>query len=331
MQADIRPATGADVAQMTELLLTDAAARRAHDPQVWPIADDARDAVARALTAALSGDDQPVRQQWLVADHGGALVGLVHSMRLPVPPIYAGLHGDPGLLLPEALVTPDAPAGTIAALIEAAEADLRASGAEVLLASFVTGDAWRRGLVQTGYRPLTLYLAKTGFDGGAAPRGLRPADEADIGEIVALSARNRAVLAALDGFWSAHRDADERFDNWMRLSLTFDDRDMLVDGSPGAVAGYAIAQPATRLHFPAAHDISAMGFLDDYFHTDFADPTVLHRGGARAQALLAAAERAFAGRGKSGALVVCPAAWRSKIALLEGAGYRVALTWMIKR
>jgi hypothetical protein len=46
---------------------------------------------------------------------------------------------------------------------------------------------------------------------------------------------------------------------------------------------------------------------------------------------LAAAERAFARRSFTTALAVCPAAWASKAALLERAGYRTAKMWMLKR
>ena len=44
--------------------------------------------------------------------------------------------------MPECFVTRDAPLGTIEALDEAAEADLRGAGAELLLASFISGDDW---------------------------------------------------------------------------------------------------------------------------------------------------------------------------------------------
>jgi len=33
----------------------------------------------------------------------------------------------------------------------------------------------------------------------------------------------------------------------------------------------------------------------------------------------------------SAAVVVCPAAWTSKITVLERAGYKTAIMWMIKR
>src|SRR4029079_6706799 len=110
-----------------------------------------------------------------------------------------------------------------------------------------------------------------------------------------------------------HPQADARFNVWMKRSLTLRDRDMLVTASPGDLDGYGIAQPASRLHFPPAHDIAATGIIDDYFHTEFADPADLKNGGRGATSLLRAAEAAFADRGVKAALVVCPAAWSSKI------------------
>lgn len=50
-----------------------------------------------------------------------------------------------------------------------------------------------------------------------------------------------------------------------------------------------------------------------------------------ASSLLRAAEAAFVDRGMSAAVVVCPAAWTSKITVLERAGYKTAIMWMIKR
>ncbi|MDJ0820373.1 MAG: hypothetical protein QNJ09_01015 [Paracoccaceae bacterium] len=102
-------------------------------------------------------------------------------------------------------------------------------------------------------------------------------------------------------------------------------------GSSDSVDGYVIAQPASRLHFPPAHDITGTGVIDDYHHPDLADPETIANGGEGAAALLHAAETAFDKRGVQAAFVVCPAAWRSKIELLENAGYETAMVWSIKR
>lgn len=106
---------------------------------------------------------------------------------------------------------------------------------------------------------------------------------------------------------------------------------MFVAGSLNTLSGYVIAQPASRLHIPVAHDISNIGVIDDYFHRNFSDPTKMQDGAEGAMSLLQAAETAFLRRGVKAALVVCPAAWTSKISILERAGYETALMWMIKR
>ena len=179
--------------------------------------------------------------------------------------------------------------------------------------------------------PLTLYLSKSDLESVSEPTDVRAASEEDIEGIVARSAEHRSILNELDEFWTPHPEANPRFENWMKKSLSFNDRDMLVTGPPDALEGYAIAQPASRLHFPPAHDISATGVIDDFFHRQYADPAHVHGGGAATQALLRAAEASFAGRGITTAFVVCPAGWTSKIAVLKDAGYKTAMAWMIKR
>ncbi|OIQ23391.1 MAG: hypothetical protein BM562_18560 [Alphaproteobacteria bacterium MedPE-SWcel] len=106
---------------------------------------------------------------------------------------------------------------------------------------------------------------------------------------------------------------------------------MMVLGPSEDLQGYIIAQPASRLHFPPAHDITGTGVIDDYHHSDLANPVALDHGGEGASALLRAAEAAFANRGIGAAFVVCPAGWASKIKLLESAGYGTAAVWSIKR
>ena len=248
-----------------------------------------------------------------------------------MPPIYAGGDGEPGLTLPDSFVAPDAPADTVEALVEASEATLRGAGARVVLSSFVTGRAWQSAFEAQGYDPLTLYLSRTDLGDAGMPSGVRSATEADVPGIVARSAENRRTLFDIDPFWAIHPEADDRFDAWMRRSLTLPDRDMLVMGSAEALEGYAIAQPASRLHFPPAHDITGTGVIDDFYHPDLADPDTLADGGTGATALLRAAEAAFAGRGTGAAFVVCPAGWRSKTRMLEAAGYETAMVWSIKR
>jgi hypothetical protein len=316
---------------MIELLLADARERHAEDAVLWAMADDAAGQIEKALTFALTAEAQPFRQIWQVAEDGGRIVGVVHSMLLPVPPIYAGADGMPGLILPDSFVAAEVPEGTVVALVEAAEAALREAGARVLLSSFVTGRDWQAAFKAGGYAPLTLYLSRTNLGDAGAPFGVRSADVADVPGIVARSAENRRILYEIDPFWAIHPEADARFDAWMRRSLTLSDRDMMVMGAPEAPAGYVIAQPASRLHFPPAHDIGGTGVIDDFYHPDLADPELLAEGSEGAMALLRAAEAAFAARGTGAAFVVCPAGWRSKIELLEAAGYATAMVWSIKR
>jgi hypothetical protein len=160
---------------------------------------------------------------------------------------------------------------------------------------------------------------------------VRPATVDDIPGIVRLSADHRRTLEALNKrFWRTHPEADVRFGQWMGYSLNLRDRDMLVFGASADMKGYAIAKPISPLLVPSAHDIASTGVVDDFYAENFADPARLKDGSAAAD-LLAAAENAFARRGVATALAVCPAAWTSKIALLEKQGYRTAKLWMLKR
>ncbi|KUP94557.1 GNAT family N-acetyltransferase [Tritonibacter horizontis] len=331
MSQIIRPATPEDIPQLVKLLLQDAKQRQAADGVLWKLAPDASAQIETALIAALTSEQQPFRQIWQVADEAGRISGVVHSMLLPVPPIYAGADGAPGLILPDSFAAPEACDGTVDALIAAAEAALRDAGARIILSSYVTGEDWRQALQRRGYAPLTLYLSRTGLDKAGPAAGVRPALETDVADIVRLSAENRQILFEIDPFWAPHPDADRRFAGWMRRSLTFDDRDMMVMGPPEELTGYTIAQPASRLHFPPAHDISGTGVLDDYVHRELANPAALANGGRGATLLLRAAEAAFAKRGIDAAFVVCPAHWQSKVEMLQAAGYETAMVWSIKR
>ena len=196
---------------------------------------------------------------------------------------------------------------------------------------YVAGEDWRRAFEANGYEPLTLYFLCTDIGDRRMPPEIRPATEDDVPGIVALSAENRKALFDIDPFWEIHREADPRFSAWMTRSLTLRDRDMMVLGTSEDLEGYIIAQPASRLHFPPAHDITGTGVIDDYYHPELANPAALDRGNNGARALLRAAEAAFANRGMGTAFVVCPAGWTSKIEFLESAGYETAMVWSIKR
>lgn len=327
----VRPATPGDSPALIDLLLLDAKERHQVNPILWQMADDAPEQIGKALTFALTSQQQPFRQIWLVSEHLGTITGVIHAMLLPVPPIYAGNQGDPGLILPDSAVAPTAPDGTVDALVAAAERALTDAGAQILLSSFVTGKLWQDAFQDRGYDALTLYLSRNDPGDAEQPLAVRRATEADVSGIVARSTENRRILFEIDRFWERHPDADTRFAAWMNRSLTLRDRDMLVIGPSDGLTGYVIAQPASRLHFPSAHDITGTGVIDDYYHPDLADPFALAQGGEGATALLRAAEAAFADRGVGAVFVVCPAKWRSKIEMLEAAGYETAMVWSIKR
>lgn len=331
MSHTIRTATTEDIPRLVDLLLVDAEERHAIDPILWKMAEDAPAQIKKALTLALTSEQQPFRQIWQVSEHDGAVTGVIHAMLLPVPPIYAGRQGEPGLILPDSAVAPGATEGTVDALVAAAERALMDAGAKILLSTHVTGEPWRNVFRDRGYDPLTLYLSRADLGDAGHSSTVRLATEADIPGIVTRAAENKRILFEIDPFWERHSDADTRFTTWMTRSLTLKDRDMLVMGPSEDLTGYVIAQPASRLHFPPAHDITGTGVIDDYYHPDLADPTVLANGGEGATALLRAAEAAFADRGVGAAFVVCPAGWRSKIEMLEAAGYETAMVWSIRR
>lgn len=331
MTQTIRPATPDDIPHLVEFLMLDSQERHAEDAILWKMADDAPAQIEKALGFALTAKQQPFRQFWHVADDGGQITGVIHAMMLPVPPIYAGSFGEPGLILPDSFVATDAPGGTLEGLLTAAEDALHEAGARIKLASFVTGEVWRTAFEASGYKPLTLYLSRSDLGDQGMPGDVRPATEEDVPGIVARSAENRRVLFDIDPFWEIHPEADQRFSAWMTRSLTLRDRDVMVLGSADNLDGYVITQPASRLHFPPGHDIAGTGVIDDYYHFELANPAALDHGGEGVSALLRAAEAAFANRGTEAALVVCPAGWASKIELLEFAGYETVMVWLIKR
>lgn len=327
----IRPATPDDLPSLIELLMLDAEERQSEDRTLWKIAKDAPAQIEKALTFALTAEPQPFRQIWQVADNNGRITGVVHSMMLPVPPIYAGAHGEPGLILPDSFVALDAPDGTTDALLSAAEEALREAGAQITVSSYVVGESWRSAFQKRGYEPLTLYLSRNDFGNQGAPKRVRQATANDVSGIVNRSAENRQVLFEIDPFWEIHPEADVRFSSWMTRSLTLRDRDMMIMATSKEVEGYIIAQPASRLHFPPAHDITGTGVVDDYYHPELANPVALMNDGKSATALLRAAEAVFTDRGIGVAFVVCPAGWQSKIEMLEAAGYKTSMVWSIKR
>lgn len=331
MTITIRPAGLHDLDQISDLLLADAKIRCAFEPGLWKLDSAPREKIGSVVKASMEAKKPAFREQWLVAEIGGDIVGVTHSILLPIPPIYAGELGPPGLIMEDCFIQADAPPETRTGLFRAAEAELVKAGARILLASGVAGGDWENEYMRHGFEPLTLYFAKTGLSEARAFNHVRSAIEDDVPNIVTLSAVNRRTLKDLHPiFWKPHADADSRFGSWMNLSLTFNDRDMFVLETEGKLQGYAISQPATPLHFPSPHDISAIGVIDDYFHEELEDFEEPSPGSDKAVALLEAAEAARGRRGNTSVMVVCPACWRSKIALLEQSGYRKAITWFMK-
>jgi len=326
----IRPATPHDLPGIVALLIQDARERGLLDPLLWRLAANAPARVETAVAAALNSSAASARELWLVAEHAGRIVGVTHAMTVPVPPIYDGAAGPPGLLLDDCFTSADAPSGTAEALLVATEAALRAAGASNLIASCPAAGPLRPLYQRHGYEPVTLYMAKHRFSLDAPSPKVRPAGVEDVPAIVKLSAQHRKTLAKVNPrFWHIHPEADSRFDAWMRRSLTLKDRDMRVAGVP-RVHGYVIAQPCSPLLIPIAHDVAAIGVIDDFYDADFATVSAVSNSGS-GEDLLAAAESAFAQRGVDSALVVCPAAWPSKISVLERRGYRTAKLWMLRR
>src|SRR5437660_667529 len=107
----------------------------------------------------------------------------------------------------------------------------------------------------------------------------------------------------------------------MWRSLILSDREMFVVATAGEVHGYVIAQPIAWLLVPVAHEITAVGVIDDFYDTDFAETSTMSTRASSGANLLTAAESAFARRRIGSTVVVCPAGWSSKISLLEQRAY----------
>ena len=332
MPHSIRPIASSDLPGIVALLIQDAQRRSSLDPHLWRTAADAPARVERAVGAALNSTATLPQDFWHVAEHAGRIAGVTHAMIVPVPPIYDAAASTPGLLLDECVTSSNAPSGTAEALLAATEAALKAAGASSLIAS-CPAEAVSRALYERhGYEPVTLYMAKHRFSRDAVSPRVQPARAGHVPAIVKLSAKHRRTLAEVNPrFWHIHPEADGRFDAWMRRSLTLGDRDMLVAEQAGEVRGYIIAQPCSPLLIPLTDEVAGLGVVDDFYDECFAEVSAVSDGGPSGEELLVAAESAFARRGVDSAIVVCPSAWSSKVALLQRSGYRTAKLWMLKR
>ena len=331
MAFTIRPATPRDLPAIVALLNQAAEERRSLDPLLWRVAGDAAARIETAVRAAFAPPQASPRGFWFVAEHAERIIGVTRAMLVPVPPIYDRAAGTPGLLLDDCVTAIDAPRDMAEALLAATETAVTNAGGARLIASCPAGGHMRPLYERRSYEPVTLYMAKHGFGGAALPPRVRLASMEDIPRIVARSAQHRRMLARINArFWHIHPEADQRFERWMRHSLTLTDRDMLVAAEASDVHGYIIAQPISPLLIPAPHEIAGIGVIDDFYDADLANVSAVSNGESSAANLLAAAEWAFARRNVDSVLVVCPAAWASKIALLEQSGYRTAKLWMLK-
>ena len=70
----IRPATPDDIPRLVDLLVLDTQERHAEDGILWKMAADAPAQIEKALTFALTAEQQPFRQIWQVADDDGRMI-----------------------------------------------------------------------------------------------------------------------------------------------------------------------------------------------------------------------------------------------------------------
>lgn len=329
MPVSIRTATTTDVPAIVPLLMQAAQRRSTYDPQLWRVDDASEKRIADTVTAILS-KPAPKKELLILAEANGQPVGINHAMIVPPPPIYdPGV--TPGLLLDDFFVSPAAPSGTAEALLAETEATLTAAGASSFIASTPVSAPQHALYTSHDYEPVTLYMAKHNPKQSDVAKDVRPATADDISQIVTLSAAHRKSLQEINNrFWHIHPEANQRFEAWMRFSLTLKDRDMLVADGPHGLAGYIIAQPIARLLVPAAHDIAHTGVIDDFYDTDFATIADTSPPSTSAKHMLDAAETAFAKRSFDTILTVCPANWTSKRTILQANGYTPAKVWLLK-
>lgn len=319
-----------DLPVMLELLMEDARRRHSSNPILWAFDENSRGRIESILRNGFEDEQSRVREYWLMAKEGNKPVGITRSIIVPVPPIYK-VEKAPGLMLDECFVVDDAPSGTIEKLLDANENVLRDAGCGAFIASCCTGSSWRPILEENGYDPVTLFMSKNNFEKKAVSAPISVASDDDIPGIMARSAEHRQNISEANPvFWNIHPDAGSMFEKWMRISLTLEDRTMLVARVDDEIDGYAIAQPVTPVQMPMTHDPAGIGVIDDFYHRDFKDRSDLKNAGAGAAELLKSAEGAFAEVGARAALVVCPDNWKSKKEFLRNNAYDTAKTWLLK-
>jgi hypothetical protein len=323
----IRPAATSDLSAITALLLEDAAQRAAHDGALWPIAPDAAERIAQAFTEETKRA-APVR--WLVVETTGKVEGTARLGVIPCPPIYAAAGQPAFILFDDTCVSTAAPSNAFAALIAAAEREGAAIGAVVYLAAAALFQrAKRAALERSGYEIVTHYLVKHRLAHAPQPASVRAATAADVPAIVAMGALSqRALHAANARMWTPHPEAPARFGLWMQHSLTLPDRRLFVSTAHDK-AGFVITQPPSGFHLPLATAPGHLGLIDDFWADAFATPTP-RDAAANAAALLTATENAFAERGRTSAMAICPTAWPAKQNMLRRHGYSDGNAWLLK-
>lgn len=330
MSITIQPCGVSDLSDMLDLLVTDAKQRHSKNPVLWAFDENTRARIETVVRKGFEDDNPSVREHWLLAKDGERPVGITRAIIVPVPPIYK-VETPPGLMLDECYVAEGAPVGTIEKLLSATEATLRNMGAENFISSCCDGSPWRPVLEENGYEPVTLFMSKDGFSEKETSSSVGIATADDVPGIVSRSAEHRSNLSEANSkFWNIHPDANSIFEKWMRISLTLEDRAMLVARRPDDVDGYIIAQPVTPVQMPMTHSPEGIGAIDDFYHTDFENRFAISNEGSEAANLLMAAESAFARNKIRAALVVCPDNWSSKKSFLASQGYTTAKTWLLK-
>ena len=104
---------------------------------------------------------------------------------------------------------------------------------------------------------------------------------------------------------------------------------MFVSRTKNAVDGFIIAQPGSPLHIPAAHDVSRIGLIDDFYAAAF-EGHVSSDDQPRIAGLISAAERMFEAKGINSAMAICPVKMTEKARFLAGHGFRSGNLWMVK-
>ena len=333
MSCEIRTAEPRDIPAIIAFQLHDANIRKDLSPRFWAMASDASEKMIASLSTISDPLADSIRHHWIVAERAGSVIGVMHGMNIPTPPVYEARGGEyAGVIADDSHVPPDPEVA--AALLKAIERALRETGAGVLVAASPADWKWRTEFfIAADYMPTTSYMLNDAFAGAQCGKSsVRCATEADVDGIVKLSALHRADLeAANPDFWKVHPEADMRFGWWMRMSLGLQDRSMFVAGENGHVDGFVIAQPASPLHLSAAHDSSRLGLIDDFCARAFHASSAATGRTGEPLSLLSAAEASFQQRGLDAALVVCPVRMTAKAELLSKAGYRATNLWLTKR